>query len=33
VFVSGIGLMASGHNMLVVHEVRKPAAEASGARS
>ncbi|HVX11387.1 MAG TPA: pyruvate kinase [Pirellulales bacterium] len=26
VFVSGIGLMASGHNMLVVHEVRKPSA-------
>jgi pyruvate kinase len=24
--VSGIGLMASGHNMLVVHEVRKPEA-------
>lgn len=23
-FVGGIGLMASGHNMLVVHEVRKP---------
>ena len=32
VFVSGIGLMASGHNMLVVHEVRKPAAEPSGVR-
>ncbi|HWB10630.1 MAG TPA: pyruvate kinase [Pirellulales bacterium] len=26
VLVSGIGLMASGHNMLVVHEVRKPEA-------
>ncbi|HET6884135.1 MAG TPA: pyruvate kinase [Pirellulales bacterium] len=24
VFVSGIGLMASGHNMLIVHEVRRP---------
>jgi pyruvate kinase len=26
VLVSGIGLMASGHNMLVVHEVKKPEA-------
>jgi pyruvate kinase len=26
VLVSGIGLIASGHNMLVVHEVRKPEA-------